>query len=120
MKADFVPYGDGKPLHFDVLYEKEQYPEDLEEKDNELNAAPATRRHMVDWLAAIEGGTKPVADILNGHISTASCIMANLSMEAGGKPLIYDPDQRLIVDDPETTKMLKREYRAPWEHPYKM
>ena len=63
MQADFVPYGDGDPLHFDVLYEKEQYPEDLEEKDNELNAAPATRRHMLDFLAAIDKGTKPVADV---------------------------------------------------------
>ena len=118
MKADFVPYGDGKPIHFDVLYEKEQYPEDLEEKDNELNAAPATRRHMIDWLAAIENGSKPVADVLDGHISTASCILANLSMEAGGRPVIYDSENHLAVNDPEITKKLKREYRGPWQHPY--
>ncbi|GJM29827.1 MAG: oxidoreductase [Cyclobacteriaceae bacterium] len=116
MKADFVPYGDGDPIHFDVLYEKEKYPEDLEEKDNELNAAPATRRHMLDWLAAIDQGTKPVADVLNGHISTASCILANLSMEAG-RPLVYDPKTRTVVDNPEVTKKLKRDYRGPWEHP---
>jgi predicted dehydrogenase len=116
MKADFVPYGEGEPIHFDVLYEKEEYPEDLEEKDNELNAAPATRRHMLDWLAAVDQGSKPVADVLNGHISTASCILANLSMEAG-RPLVYDPAQRIVVDDPEVTSMLQRDYRGPWEHP---
>jgi len=116
MQADFMPYGDGKPLHFDVLYEKEQYPEDLEEKDNELNAAPATRRHLLDWLAAIDQGTKPVADVLDGHISTASCILANLSMETG-RPVVYDPEKRVVVDDPEITKKLQREYRDPWEHP---
>lgn len=117
MQADFVPYGDGEPIHFDVLYEKEQYPEDLVEKDNELNAAPATRRHMLDWLAAIDQGTKPVADVLDGHISTASCILANLSMEAGGRPLVYDPENRVVVNDPEITKKLKREYRGSWQHP---
>ena len=116
MQADFVPYGDGDPLHFDVLYEKEQYPEDLEEKDNELNAAPATRRHMLDFLAAIDQGTKPVADVLDGHISTASCILANLSMEAG-RPVIYNPDKRIVVNDTELTSKLKREYRGEWEHP---
>jgi predicted dehydrogenase len=116
MQADFVPHGDGKPVHFDVLYEKEQYPEDLEEKDNELNAAPATRRHMLDWLAAIDQGSKPVADVLDGHISTASCILANLSMEAG-RPVVYDPSKRIVVDDPKITARLQRSYRDGWEHP---
>ncbi|MFH6604452.1 Gfo/Idh/MocA family protein [Maribacter algicola] len=118
MQADFVPFDkDAEPIHFDVLYEKEQYPEDLIEKDNELNAAPATRRHMRNFLAAIENGTRPVADIEEGHISTASCILANLSMELG-RPLSYDPKTRTVIDDPEATKLLQREYRGPWEHPH--
>ena len=82
MQADFVPYDkDVEPIHFDVLYEREQYPEDLIEVDNELNAAPATRRHMLDFIAAINNGTRPIADIEEGHISTASCILANMAME---------------------------------------
>ncbi len=117
MQADFVPYGDGEPIHFDVLYEKEKYPEDLVEKDNELNAAPATRRHMLDFLNAIENGTRPIADIEEGHISTASCILANMSMELK-RPLKYDPKSRTVIDDPEATKMLQRAYRGPWEHPH--
>jgi len=118
MKADFVPYDkDVEPIHFDVLYEKEEYPEDLVEKDNELNAAPATRRHMRDFLKAIEKGTRPIADIEEGHISTASCILANLSMDLG-RSLVYDPKTRTVVDDPEATKLLQREYRGPWEHPH--
>ena len=50
-------------IHFDCLFEREQYPEDVTEKDIELNAAPATRRHMLDFLAAIEKRSRPVADI---------------------------------------------------------
>ncbi|WP_297796707.1 Gfo/Idh/MocA family oxidoreductase [uncultured Eudoraea sp.] len=117
MQYDFVPYGDGKPLHMDVVYEKEKYPEDLTEKDIELNAAPATRIHMLDFLAAIDQGTKPISDIQEGHISTASCILANLSMEVQ-RPLIYDPENLLIVNDEEATKLLQRSYRSPWEHPH--
>lgn len=116
MQADFVPYGDGEKIHFDVLYEKEKYPEDLTEKDIELNAAPATRLHMLDFLAAIKNSSRPVADIEDGHISTASCILANLSMETG-RPLVYDPQKRQIIDDREANGLLQRSYRQPWIHP---
>ena len=37
---------------------------------------------MKDFLAAIASRGKPVADIEQGHISTASCILANLSHAA--------------------------------------
>jgi hypothetical protein len=39
-------------------------------------------------------------------------------MESGGRSVIYDPETRVVVDDPEITKKLKREYRDPWEHPF--
>jgi len=116
MKYDFIPVRDGEKIQKDVVYEKEKYPEDLTEKDIELHAAPATRLHMIDFLQAIEKGTKPVADIVNGHISTASCILANISMELG-RPLTYDPEKMVVVDDPEATKLLQRPYRGPWVHP---
>lgn len=117
MQYDFVPHGEGEKIHKDVVYEKEKYPEDLTEKDIELNAAPATRLHMLDFLAAIDKGTRPVADIEEGHISTASCILANVSMNTK-RPLIYDPKTRLILNDPEATLLLQRPYRDPWVHPH--
>ncbi len=120
MKADFIPRGgNANPIHFDCLFEREKYPEDVEEKDIELNAAPATRLHMLDFLAAIEKRSRPVADIEDGHISTASCILANLSMGLGGRPLVYDPTKKMVVGDDEATQKLARPYRAPWVHPSK-
>jgi len=116
MQADFFPYEKGDPIHFDVLYEKEKFPEDVTEDRIELNAAPATRLHMLDFLNAIENNSKPVADIMNGHISTASCILANMSM-AVGRPLVYDPEKMVVVDDNEATALLQRPYRDPWKHP---
>ena len=117
MKYDFVPYGEGEKIHKDVVYEKEKYPEDLTEKGIELNAAPATRLHFLDFLAAIDKNTLPIADIREGHISTASCILANLAMETG-RPLVYDPKNIVVVNDAEATALLQREYRAPWKHPH--
>ena len=116
MKYDFVPSGKGTPIHKDVVYEKEKYPEDLTEKDIELNTAPATRLHMLDFLAAIDKGTLPIADVEQGHISTASCILANMSMKVE-RPLIYDPKKLIIVNDAEATALLRRPYREPWQHP---
>jgi len=116
MKYDFTPMEKGEKIHKDVVYEKEKYPEDLTEKDIELNAAPATRKHMLNFLEAIENNSRPVADIEEGHISTASCIIANLSMKLG-RPLSYDPQTRSFKNDVEANALLKREYRQPWIHP---
>ena len=116
MQYDFIPEGKGDKIHKDVVYEKEKYPEDLKEPEIELNAAPATRLHMLNFLEAIETKSKPVADIGEGHISTASCIIANMSMKVG-RPLVYDPMTRKFVNDAEANKLLQRTYRQPWEHP---
>ena len=116
MKYTFVPQGKGAKIDKDVVYEKEKYPEDLTEERIELNAAPATRLHMLDFLNAIENNTRPVADIEEGHISTASCILANMSMKVG-RPLVYDPKKREVVNDKEANALLRRPYRGPWKHP---
>jgi len=117
MKYDFTPEGEGQKIHKDVVYEKEKYPEDVNEPRIELNAAPATRLHMLNFLNAIETKTKPIADIEEGHISTASCILANLSLKTG-RPMVYDPKTRQVKGDAEATALLQRSYRKPWLHPY--
>ena len=117
MRADFIPHDkNAKPIHFECLFEREKYPEDVTEKDNELNAAPATRRHMLDFLGAVAKRSRPIADIEEGHISTASCILANVAMDLGG-PIVYDPKKRVVVGDREASKRLSRDYRKPWKHP---
>jgi len=120
MQCDFIPDDkNGKKIHLDVVYEKEKYPEDLTEPTNpkiELNAAPATRLHMLNFLDAIDKGSRPIADIEEGHISTASCILANLSMQTG-RPVTYDPKKREVVGDRELSKLLERPYRQPYKHP---
>jgi predicted dehydrogenase len=116
MKAEYFPYPKGDKIEFDVLYEKEKYPEDLTEARIELHAAPATRGQFQNLLDSIDSGELPVADVLEGHISSASCILANMSMELG-RSLVYDPEKMLVVDDPEATQKLRRPYRGPWQHP---
>lgn len=118
MGYDFEPLEKGAaPVHKDVTYEFEQYPEDKTEKDLERHVAPAIRGHMKDLLTAIDNRGKPVANIEQGHISTASCILANLSMKLGGRSLIWDSAKQRVVGDDEANKLLRRPYRSPWVHP---
>ena len=113
---DFVPHNGGLPIHKDVAYELEQYPEDKTEKDLERHVAPAIRGHMKDLLTAIAQRSKPVADIEQGYISTTACILANLSMKLQ-RSLAWDATKGCIIGDEEANKLLRRPYRAPWVHP---
>ena len=116
-KYAFTPLGAEKPTQTGkALYEYEKYPIDETEKDLERHVASAVRWHMLDLLKAIDTRGKPVADIEEGYISTASCIMANLALELG-RTLTWDPLKRQIVGDEKANQRLRRPYRAPWVHP---
>ena len=115
---DFIPRGGGaKPVHRDVKMELEEYPEDKTEKALERHVAPAVRVHMIDFLNAEATRSRPVADIEQGHISTVSCILANLSQQLGGRALRWDAETHTVNDDAEANRLLIRPYRTPWIHP---
>jgi predicted dehydrogenase len=117
MSYDFIPQEKGaEPIHKDVTYELEQNPEDKTEERLERHVAPAIRYHMKDFLAAIASRGKPVADIEQGYISTASCILANLALKLG-RTLTWDAQKQEVVNDAEANRLLRRPYRAPWVHP---
>lgn len=112
---DYVPHK-GTRVHRDFVDEREKYPQDEQHRETELFAAPATRRHFENFLAARRNQQRPVADIEEGHISSACCILANVSMELG-RGLEWDAAAGHIVDDDEANRKLKRDYRGDWVHP---
>jgi predicted dehydrogenase len=114
---DFTPtHGKGQAIHRDHLSELDLYPEDTTEKDLEKHVAPAIRGHMRDFLRCIGTRGTPVADIEQGHISSATCILANMAQQLG-RSLTWDAAAGKIAHDPEANKLLARAYRAPWVHP---
>jgi predicted dehydrogenase len=113
---DYAPQGGGQALHGDWLNDLDKYPEDATEKDLEKHVASANRAHQRDFLAAVASRGKPIADIEEGFISSAACILANLSMQLG-RALAYDPAKGVVTGDEEATRLLRRPYRAPWLHP---
>jgi len=116
MSYDFQPFGKGEAVHRDVKYELDEYPEDKTEAELEKHVAPAIRGHMRDLLAAIDKRGRPVADIEEGYISSASCILANLSQELG-RTLRWNPTAQKVEGDEQANRLLERPYRAPWKHP---
>jgi hypothetical protein len=116
MGYDFIPMGGGPGVHRDVTYELEKYPEDKTEDDLEKHVAPAIRVHMKNLLSAIANRSKPVADIEQGYISTASCVLANMSMKLG-RSLTWDAAKGQVQNDAEANALLRRAYREPWVHP---
>src|SRR5262245_22392837 len=115
-KYDYTPLEQGVAVHGDYVEERGNYPEDQQYKEIDLPAAPGTRRHLQDFLAARRSGERPVADIEEGHISTACCILANLSMELG-RSIAWDAAAGQIAGDQEANERLARKYRDPWVHP---
>jgi predicted dehydrogenase len=113
---DYIPKGDGSPVHVDFVDESDKYPEDHQHKETEVFAAPGNRRNLLNFVQCRRTGDLPVADIEEGHISTASCIMANLSMELG-RSLRWDAEAGKVIGDDEATRRLARTYRSPWTHP---
>ncbi len=116
-KFEFFPLGKKEPtVTGSALFEDGKYPEEKTEKDLERHVATANRAHMRDFLRCIDSGGRPVADIEQGYISTASCILANLSAKLG-RSLTWDAAKHQVVGDAEATALLKRPYRGDWRHP---
>ena len=105
---DFTPRAKGEaPIHEDVVFELEQFPEDKTEKDLERHVAPAIRGHMKNFLECIASRGRPVADIEEGYMSTAACVLANISLELG-RSLQWDHAKGVVVGDDEANKRLRR------------
>jgi hypothetical protein len=71
---------------------------------------------MKDFLQAIASRSRPVASIEEGHISTASCILANVALQLG-RTLKWDAQKQQVIGDDEANRLLSRKYRHPWIHP---
>lgn len=117
-KYEYFERGKKEPAQAgEALYEYDQYPEDRTEKDLERHVASAMRRHWRNYLECVDNRTRPVADIEQAFISSAACIMANMSVELGGRTLRYDPETGQVTGGRRAGELMARPYRAPWIHP---
>lgn len=98
----FYPAGGGAPVHGEA---------ELQEPDGH-NVALL----WADFLAAIETGKKPAAEIEASHRSTTLSLLGMLSYKLG-RSIRWDGERERILDDDEANTLLTRAYRAPWVYP---
>jgi predicted dehydrogenase len=98
----FYPDGRGQTIHEDPKLHKPD-----EQNIPELWA---------NFLACIKTGERPVCDIEIGQRSTNMSLLGMLSLKLG-RSVRWDGQQEQIVGDPEANKLLRRDYRAPWQYP---
>lgn len=108
---EFRPHGKGKPVREEARREKVE-----DERIERAVVAPAGRAHMRDFLECVRKRGRPIADIEEGHISTALCVLGNVSQRVG-RSLTWDAEKERAVGDEEANRLLRREYRKPWVYP---
>jgi predicted dehydrogenase len=82
-----------------------------DEKDGH-NVPPLWR----DFIECIEQKRLPVADVEIGHLATNMSLLGMISQKLG-RSIEWDGETETFPGDDEANKLLRRDYRAPWEYP---
>jgi predicted dehydrogenase len=88
-------------------------------KEKQVHEAKANAGllHMKEFLNAVRTRQQPGCKIEDAYASTTAVKLAMISYDTGCK-VIWDSQQEQIINNEPAAKLLKREYRAPWKHPY--
>lgn len=89
---------------------------DVEREEHEAGG-DAGKAHMEDFLTAVRERRQPACPIEEGFKSTATVQLAMIAYETGA-PVAWDDVSREIKGNDIGAKLLKREYRKPWVHPF--
>lgn len=76
------------------------------------------KEHMADFLQSVQTRKQPLCTVQDAFYSTATVQLGMIAYEAGAR-LKWDLNAKQIKDNAQAAALLKRPYRAPWEHPYR-
>ena len=74
--------------------------------------------HMADFLNAVRSRQQPCCLIEDAYQSTTTVKLAMIAYDTGAK-IAWDAASEQIVGNPAASRLLKRDYRAPWQHPWR-
>ena len=90
-------------------------------QQNKVNQAKADMgtAHMAAFLTAVRTRQEPepLCTPADAHLSTSAVKLAMIAYESGGK-VTWNAATAQIDDNPAASRLLKRDYRVPWKHPY--
>lgn len=72
--------------------------------------------HVRNFLDCIRSRQLPAGDIEIGHRSTSTCLLGNIAFRTGQK-ILWDARAEKITNSADASRMLTRQYRAPWRLP---
>jgi predicted dehydrogenase len=72
--------------------------------------------HLQNFLQCVKTRQQPNADVEEGHYSALLCHLGNIAHRVGRR-VRFDPREEKILDDREASRLLTRDYRAPWTLP---
>jgi hypothetical protein len=70
--------------------------------------------HVRNFLECVKSRQKPAADVEIGHTSIIPCHLANISYKTGQR-ILWDAEREEIVGNAEASRLMTKEYRAPWK-----
>ncbi len=73
--------------------------------------------HMQEFLNAVHTRQAPGCPIEEAYTSTTAVKLAMISYDTGTK-VNWDASTEMIPGNEAAAKLLKRDYRAPWKHPF--
>ena len=71
---------------------------------------------VADFLDAIDHRRLPASDIETGHRATTCALLGMISLKLG-RSIEWDGATQTIPNDLEASKLLRRDYRGPWQYP---
>ncbi|HWI57591.1 MAG TPA: Gfo/Idh/MocA family oxidoreductase [Bacillota bacterium] len=80
--------------------------------------ADAGVAHMAEFLKAVQSRQQPGCLAEDAYASTTTVKLAMIAYDTGCK-ISWDTQQESIVGNPAAAELLKRDYRQPWQHPFK-
>jgi len=88
-------------------------------KEKQVNhvKADAGKLHMAEFLNAVRTRQQPGCLIDDAYRSTASVKLAMIAYDTGCR-IAWDAQQEQITGNPAAARLLQREYRKPWKHPF--
>jgi predicted dehydrogenase len=88
--------------------------QDRQEQKFQTDAGTA---HMADFLDAVRTRRQPSCTMEDGYRSTTTVQLAMIAYESAS-PVVWNESSEQILNNEAAAKLLKRDYRAPWKHPY--
>ena len=87
------------------------------ERQDNKTGGDAGVDHMKEFLDAVRARKQPSVSIADAYQSTATVQLAMIAYETG-LPVEWNAATEQIANNDAGAKLLKRDYRAPYKHPY--